>query len=245
MMPSSWRKRAASISEGTRSASSHSSCGRGAHGETRVADRLGDREVRVGHSDVLADDADAQRLRRVVHPANDILPGREVDGVLLEIDVHDVAHDAVKTLVVHVERDVVDARSVDRGDDGVVGHVAEQGDLALESVGDGLVAATDDHVGLDAVRPQFRHRVLGGFRLLLTRGRQVWHQGEVHVANVSATRVATELADRLEERDDLHVAHGAADLHDGDVGAQGARVGADRSLISSVIWGMTWTVFPR
>ena len=48
-------------------------------------------------------------------------------------------------------------------------------------------------------------------------GREVGHQGEVDVADVVAADVAPELADRLEEGQDLDVADGAADLDDDHV----------------------------
>ena len=59
--------------------------------------------------------------------------------------------------------------------------------------------------------------MLGRFRLLLTRGCQVRHQRQVDVADVLPTDIAAELADGLEERDDLDVAHGAAHLDDDHV----------------------------
>ncbi len=43
------------------------------------------------------------------------------------------------------------------------------------------------------------------------------HEGQVQVADVVAPDVAAELADGLEERHDLDVADGAADLDDDDV----------------------------
>ena len=48
-------------------------------------------------------------------------------------------------------------------------------------------------------------------------GRRMGHEGEVDVADVVPADVAAELADRLEERDDLDVADGAAHLDDDDV----------------------------
>src|SRR5665213_547670 len=53
-------------------------------------------------------------------------------------------------------------------------------------------------------------------------GRQVGHQGQVDVTDIATSRVAAELADGLEERNDLHVAHRAADFDNRDVGTQGA-----------------------
>ena len=51
-----------------------------------------------------------------------------------------------------------------------IGDVAQQGDLALQALGDGRVAAADDDVGLDAPAAQLGDRVLGRLGLLLARG---------------------------------------------------------------------------
>ena len=107
-------------------------------------------------------------------------------------------------------------RRVHGGDDGVDGHVALQRDLALEALGDRLVAAADDDVGLDPAAAQLGHRVLGRLGLLLARD-QEGHQGEVDVADVVPADVPAELADGLDEGHDLDVADGPADLDDDDV----------------------------
>ena len=65
------------------------------------------------------------------------------------------------------------------------------------------------------------------------------------VAHVVAADVVAELPDRLEERQDLDVADGAADLGDHDVDVVGGERASMRRLISSVMCGMTCTVLPR
>jgi hypothetical protein len=59
--------------------------------------------------------------------------------------------------------------------------------------------------------------VLRRLGLQLARGLDVRQQREVHVERVLAPHVEAELADRLEERQRLDVADGAADLDDHDV----------------------------
>src|ERR1700686_3421376 len=54
--------------------------------------------------------------------------------------------------------------------------------------------------------------MLGGLGLELAGALDEGHQGEVDVDRVMARQVVAELADRLEERQPLDVAHGAADL---------------------------------
>ena len=121
--------------------------------EAGVAQGLDDGEVRVGHVHVLADDAHPDPARHRLDPADERLPLGEVDPVVRLVDAEGAAHVGVEALLVEDERDLVDARRVDRGDHGVDGHVALEGDLALQRVGDGLVAAADDDVGLDTTAP--------------------------------------------------------------------------------------------
>ena len=126
-----------------------------------------------------------------------------------------------------------------------IGHVAQQGDLPLQVVGDRPVDAADDHVGLDAPAAELGDRVLGGLGLLFPGRAQIRNQREVHVADVVAPDVPAELADGLDEGDDLDVAHRAPDLGDDHVDVLGAPSRRIRPLISSVTCGMTCTVLPR
>ena len=122
--------------------------------------------------------------------------------------------------------------------------VAQVRDLDLEVVGQRLLAAADDEVGLDATAAQLGDRVLRRLRLLLAGRPDEGHERDVQVADVVAAGFLAELPDRLEEREDLDVADRAADLGDDDVDV----VGGDpwmRRLISSVMCGMTCTVLPR
>ena len=61
----------------------------------------------------------------------------------------------------------------------------------------------------------------------------------------SRPRSDLELAQRLEERQRLDVAHRAADLGDHDVDVLDSATSRMRCLISSVMCGITWTVPPR
>ena len=121
-------------------------------------------------------------------------------------------------------------------DDALFGHVAELGDLLLEPRGDRPVGAADDRVGLDAAAAQLGDRVLGRLGLLLARRADERHERDVHVEHVVAADVLAELPDRLEERQDLDVADGAADLgdHDVDVVVGGEREDAVLDLVGDV-----------
>ena len=132
------------------------------------------------------------------------------------VDAERTAHVGIEALLVQDERDLVDVGGVDGRDHGVDGDVALQRDLALQGLGNRLVAAADDDVRLDTAAAQLRHRVLRRLRLLLPRHEE-WHQREVDVAHVVAADVPAELPDGLDERHDLDVADGAPDLDDDDV----------------------------
>ena len=144
-------------------------------------------------------------------------------------------------------RDVVDARHVDRVDDGVLVDVAHERDLALVRLGHRAVAAQHERVGLDADRAQRRDGVLRGLGLLLAGGAHERHERDVHEEHVLAAELVAHLAGRLDERLRLDVADGAADLGDDDVGLAASRSACRRMrrLISSVMCGMTCTVSPR
>ena len=185
--------------------------------EACVAERLHHGEVRVREVHVLADDADADLALCGAHAVDQLLPLPEHDRVLLGVDPEDGADHRVQAFFVQHERDLVDALRVDVGDHRLDRHVAEERDLALQALRDVLVAPADDDVGLDAAAAQLGDRVLRRLGLLLSGGREVGHQREVHVADVLPADVAAELADRLQEGDDLDVADGAPDLDDHDV----------------------------
>ncbi len=127
------------------------------------------------------------------------------------------------------QRQLVDVAGVGGVDDGALVDIAEVRDLALQVVAERLLAATHDDVGLDPPAAQLGDGVLGRLGLLLAGGTDERHQRDVQVAHVVATGVLAELTERLEEREDLDVADGAADLGDHDVDVVG-RDAADAAL---------------
>ncbi len=209
--------------------------------EPGVLQALDDRQVGVLVVDVLADEADADRLGGGLDLRHHLLPRRQVDR---GVETQALAHDGVEALLVEDQRQLVDVAGVGGVHDSVVVDVAEVRDLALQVGAEGRLAAAHDDVGLDAAAAQFGDRVLGGLGLLLSGRTDERHQRDVDVADVVAADVLAELAQRLEEREDLDVADGAADLGDDDVDVLGGET-VDRLLISSVMCGMTCTVLPR
>ena len=191
----------------------------GVVGDAAVSQRLDEALVRVLQLDVLADHRDARRRARRLHPPHDVLPPREVDRPRLQ--AQQLEHDLVEALAVEHQRHLVHGLDVLGGDDRLLLDVAEQRDLGLDPRRQVAVGAAQQDVGLDADRPQLLDRVLGGLGLELGGRLHEGHQGEVDVQHVVFAEVLLELADRLQERQALDVADGAADLDDDDVGVVG------------------------
>ena len=141
------------------------------------------------------------------------LPLGEIGVDVAELE--DLADDVVEALLVEDERDLVEVAGVGRVDDGVDRHVAEVGDLALQPVGERLLAA---HTMASGWMPRLRSSVTECcVGLVFCSADDHGRERDVHVADVVAADVEAELPDGLEEREDLDVADRAADLGDDDV----------------------------
>src|SRR5690606_27886268 len=187
--------------------------------EAARLERLGDRQVRVGQVDVLADQADGDLVLGVVHRVQHLLPARPVDLAGLLVEVEAAGDVRVQALVVQRRRDVVDAGQVDGVDDAFDVDVAHQRDLVAVARADRPVAAQHEGVGLDAHLAQGGHRVLGRLGLLLAGGTHERHERDVDEEDVAAAQLMAQLPRRFEEGLRLDVADRAADLGDDHVGA--------------------------
>ena len=87
------------------------------------------------------------------------------------------------------ERQLVDARHVDRRDHAVDRDVGEERDLALQSLRQRAIDAADQDVRLDADLAHLLHRVLRGLGLQLAGRRDVRHERDVHARPRSAARL--------------------------------------------------------
>ena len=117
-----------------------------------------------------------------------------------------------------------------------IGSDANSAIFLRTSLRQAALGAADDHVGLDADAAQLVDRVLRRLGLQLARVADVRHQREVDEHAAAAPDVDRELADRLQERQRLDVAHRAADLgdHDVDVLALGDQLDAVLDLVGDV-----------
>jgi hypothetical protein len=71
--------------------------------------------------------------------------------------VEHIEHLAAEALLLHRQGHRIDAVGIEGLDHAAGGHAAEAADLGLEVGGDRPVAATDQHIGLDADRAQLLH----------------------------------------------------------------------------------------
>ena len=187
----------------------------GAVGEPAGPQRLGHRQVGIGEVDVFTHQRDSHRLLRIVHPAQQVIPGGPIDIAERQVQPpHDVG---VEFLTVQHLGDVVDGRRIRRGDHPVDVHVAHQRDLLLEPFRHIAIATQDQRVRGDADAAQGGHRVLGGFGLQLPRRRQIRDQRDVQKKAVLPADLMANLTGGFQERLGFDIADGAADLRDDDV----------------------------
>ena len=184
-----------------------------------VAQRLVQRLVGIGQIDIFADHADLHLVLRMLQRIDQLVPGREVGRARRHTERK--ADDLVEALLVQHRGHLVDRIGVPHGDDGVVRNIGKQRDLGALLVRDRPVGATQQHVRRDADLAQLLHAVLGRLGLQFARHRNERDQRQVYEAARAAAQPQAHLARRLDERQRLDVAHGAADLDDRHIGLAG------------------------
>src|SRR5579859_664652 len=193
-----------------------------------VDQRLLDRHVGVAQLHVLADDRDLDELLRAGKPLDHRPPLGHVAAQRRQLQPLD--HVVAEAGVFEHDRHAVYRVGRDHRHDGTLLHVAEQRHFRRQLLGHRVVAAADDHVGLDAHAAQLAHRMLRRFRLQLAGRADEREEGDVDRERVFTRLFIADLADRFEEGLALDVAHGAADLDDHDLRLAGLRHGADTRL---------------
>ena len=181
-------------------------------------ERLVQRFVSVLEAGVFADDGYGHLAIRIGHGLRDLPPLLEVRLRCIG-DVEGGEHLAIQTFGMIGTGNVVDAGDVERLNDRLGPHVAEQRDLAPLVARQRPVGAAQQDVGLDADRSQLLDRMLGRLGLELAGARDEWHERQMDEGRGAARQLVAELADRLEERQALDVADRAADLAQHEVDA--------------------------
>ena len=194
----------------------------------RVLERLVHGQVGVVELHVLADERDLDRLPPLRDQVGDVLPLAEHGR--RRVEPEPLADELVEPFALEVLGHEVDVGHVGRADHGALVDVGEERDLLADVVGEGVARAADDDVRVDTDAAQLVDRVLRRLRLQLAGRLDERHERDVQVEDVLRADLAPELADRLEERQRLDVADGAADLGDDDVGGLRGGAAADARL---------------
>ena len=166
-------------------------------------------------------------------------------GAARRVEPELVEDERVEPLLLEHRRNEVDVAHVRARDHGLHVDVGEERDLVADVRARAPRSSGDDDVRVDTDAAQLVHRVLRRLRLQLAGGLDERDERHVQVEHVLGPDLAAELADRLEERQRLDVADGAADLADHDVRGRRPAALRMRRLISSVMCGITCTVAPR
>ena len=189
--------------------------------DARVLERLVHGEIRVVQLHVLPDERDLDLVVLLGDPVGELAPLAEVGRRRLEPEpLADVRVEPLRHQVLGHE---VDVGHVGRREHRARVDVGEQRDLVADVLGQVVVRAAHDRVGMDADAAELVDRVLRRLRLQLAGRLDERDERDVEVQDVLGPDLAPELADRLEERQRLDVADRAADLGDDDVGRIGLR----------------------
>ena len=127
----------------------------------------------------------------------------------------------IKPLMGELEGNFVDIFHIFRGDDGFFGNTTEQRNLFLYFLGNIVVRAAEQDIGLDTDLSQFFHRVLGGLGLQFSGHADEGNQRQVDKDHVLASLFLAHLADGFEKRQGFDVADRAPDFNDHDIDVVG------------------------
>ena len=180
--------------------------------------RLDDGEIRVRKRNVLLPGRNVDLALAVVRRLEERLQRRQVNRAHLKPELVEDLH--VETLLIESKRHLVDGRRVDAGKHVLGRHVAEQRDLLAHLVGNLVVGAAHDEVGLHANGAQLLHGMLRRLGLHLVGCGDVGNERHVHEEHIARVLLFLKLAGSFDERLGLDVADRAADLGDDDVGVR-------------------------
>ena len=185
-------------------------------GDATVVEGLVDALVGVAVLGVLANQRDRHLVLGIPQPMEDVVPLLEVGW--RRLDAEPPQDDLVDAIRLQRQGHLVDRKVlVTLLDHGVERHVAKERDLLAVGDVEAPFGAADEDVRLDTDLAEDAHRVLGGLGLQFAGGLEVGHEREVDEDAVFPAHLHRDLADRLQERQALDVAHRAADLGDRDI----------------------------
>ena len=187
----------------------------GAMIDAAVLERLDDGEIRVVQLDILAHQRDGHLALRLLEAINQPRPVGQIGNALFHMKC--LAHLVGEALLFEHQRHLIQRFRIEILDDEARGHVAEAGQLFAHALGDGIIAAADQHAGLYAHGLQRLDRVLRGLGFQLLAALEVRNQRNMNKQHVVAIIFPLELTNRLDEGLTLDITDGAADLGDDDV----------------------------
>ena len=192
--------------------------------------------------DVLADQRNLDRFSTFVDPLDQGVPVGQVPRVLGR-QAQLLADHRVEALLALKRRGTRYTSGTSIAEITAAESTSAKSAIIPDLRGERLPRARDDDVRVDTDAPGSLTECCVGFVFRLTGVLDERNRRDVDIDDVFRADLTAELADRLEERQGLDVAHGAADLGAGDVGVAGLGDRADPAfLISFVMCGITWTV---
>ena len=103
------------------------------------------RHIGIGQRDILSDDGDLYPLRRMIDLKDHLFPRLHIGGV--EVHCHLLEHNAVQSLLLHHEGNLIDCRCRTVLNDGIRIHIAEQRNFLLHIARNRLLCAADEDIG--------------------------------------------------------------------------------------------------
>ena len=164
---------------------------------------------------VFADKTDVDLLRGLLASFEEGFPGSQRRRLADRLT--DLLQDGgVQSLVLHVDRHLIDARQVLTLDDTVEVDITEGSDLLADGVVEMLLRPEHEHVRLDADALQLLDAVLCRLGLQFACGPEIRHESQVDVDG-PATEFPFQLTDGLHERCALDVTNGTSNLRDDEI----------------------------
>ena len=118
----------------------------------------------------------------------------------------------IKPFSVILHRHCIDTGSIKSGDYSFFADIAEQRDLGALILGQRMLAAAQQNIGLDAKAGQLADRMLGRLGLEFPCRRNIGHKCYMDRAGHLAAQLVAQLAQRFDERQSFDITDGPADF---------------------------------